>query len=78
MKTVKAKTVNAFTYREGFGKMSVVDTTPDAERPKYKPLFFSPRQYGTNEEIEINIDDNNFAIYKAPEPIIKQQRRKRR
>lgn len=77
MKLVKAKTVNAFTYREGFGRLTVVDTTPDAPRPKHKPLYYATRQFGTGEELDV-IMDNGYALYKEPEPIVKKKTRKKR
>lgn len=77
MKSVKVKTVNAFTYRDGFGRLPVVDTTPDAPRPSHKPLYYAARQFGTGEEVDAYMD-NGFAIYKAPEPVAKKTRKKRR
>jgi len=65
MKTVKVKTTNAFTYREGYGSLPVVDAAPGAVLPNYKPLYYASRKLGSNEELEV-YTDGTFLTYKEP------------
>lgn len=65
MKTQKVKTVNAFTYREGYGTLPVVDAAPNSPLPKYKPLYYTTRLLGSNEELDVTVD-GPFVFYREP------------
>ncbi len=75
MKTIKAVATAGFTYRSGYGKLSVINITPNKKRATYKTLYMAPRIFAPGEQITVVIDDYNYAIYLPPEP--KAERRVR-
>lgn len=72
MQTVRA--TGGFTYRPGFGRVSVVDIAPRGQATIHKVLYGCPRLLAAGEVVETTTTVFGHVVYVPP--IVKEVRRR--
>lgn len=72
MQTVRA--TGGYSYRPGFGSVSVVDVSPKGTATEHKVLYGCPRLLAAGETVEVIVTEFGHLVYKPP---VKVEVRKR-